>query len=1064
MRLPFTRKILIDWAGQQVVNDADAMVERGAVLQAEFDDPTIKGAIRWNNRELNTSLTIMSGAMVDNHCPCYANQERGVVCAHVISLALTLLKRATDPRREAKYQEELRRASRIAAISESDYIQRVSADTDGAKPCSLELSFDEDWKQTALGEPLSLLCHVTSSGHTFTAEDAPRDVPFTFSRIDEALLYVLEDICEGPISDRIELKLADLANVFQVAPGKQIGLPDGSSLVISQTPMSTRIRIDLDHENGELILIAHTEVPFTKAGEFPHHLVTDSAGWVAGDGQVWPLENLLPLPYHGIYAEPIILKRQDVMRFLKQELPLLRQYAPIESEVTEDLLTIEAAQPRFHLTVRGSAASLSATLQADYGDVVLTAGKKDAREHFAIPDEEDLLRYTVRNPAAEQQALDDIGALGMAGEHGEALDSIVGRREVLNFLGSGFPALRRRGWRVDLEGRVAPLMDDMESATPVVHIHEGSDNGWFEVGLDIEASDGASLSQAEVQRALLKGENFVEHNGRTLLLDADAIRGMQDVFEDCASGEASQPGCFRLSNLHAGFVQSSLDTLDGVDVEDLPAWRQRAAQGNRASTVEPVKISSEVKATLRPYQQEGVNWLRFLEKNNFSGILADEMGLGKTLQTLVWLDLKRNTPEAQGRPALIVCPTSIVENWEAEAKQFTPHRSVLLLSGPDRHKKWDDVPNSDIIVTSYALIRRDLERFLDMEFAAIVLDEAQHIKNHSTQNAKAAKQLRSIHKLVLSGTPVENSVSDLWSIMDFLMPGYLGNNQAFRERYEKPIERGGEDAQQAQKKLRRKMQPFMLRRLKRDVAKDLPPKIQKVELFSLSPDQRLVYTNLVKTSRQRLADLVATQGFHRSRFEVLKTLMQLRQVCCHLDLLKLPDLKPKAPSAKMELFFELLSQAIDGGHRVLVFSQFVGMLKILRKELESQKINYCYLDGSTKERLKVVQEFNTQRHIPVFLISLKAGGTGLNLTGADMVIHFDPWWNPAVENQATDRAYRIGQKRTVYSVKLIARDTVEEKVLELQRKKQIVIDSIVESDEAVVESLNWEQVQSLLDA
>jgi SNF2 family DNA or RNA helicase len=347
---------------------------------------------------------------------------------------------------------------------------------------------------------------------------------------------------------------------------------------------------------------------------------------------------------------------------------------------------------------------------------------------------------------------------------------------------------------------------------------------------------------------------------------------------------------------------------------------------------------------------------------------------------------------------------------------------------------------------------------------AAVLDEAQHIKNQSTQNAHAAKRLRAEHRFVLTGTPIENGVSDLWSIMDFLMPGYLGSHDSFRANIEQPIAQGGPEGELGQWKLRRKLRPFLLRRMKRDVAKELPPKIERIAASALSDDQKKVYAALLEDSRHKIAELVAAHGFQRAKFEILNTLLRLRQVCCHLDLLKLPGLDSKEPSAKMDLFFELLDEAMDAGHRVLVFSQFVSMLSILRAELDRRAIRYCYLDGSTQERLKIVQEFNRNQDIPIFLISLKAGGTGLNLTGADMVIHYDPWWNPAVENQATDRAYRIGQKRTVYSVKLIAQDSIEERVLALQRKKQKLYNATLEDDDSTadVHNLTWDDVQELL--
>ena len=424
--------------------------------------------------------------------------------------------------------------------------------------------------------------------------------------------------------------------------------------------------------------------------------------------------------------------------------------------------------------------------------------------------------------------------------------------------------------------------------------------------------------------------------------------------------------------------------------------------------------------------------------------------------------MPRHKDEVNGRPSLVVCPTSLVENWREEAAKFVPDMKVLVISGPSRDALFEKIPESNLIVTSYALLRRDLDEYLEHDFACMMLDEAQHIKNRSTRNAQAAKKVRASHKVVLTGTPIENGVADLWSIMDFLMPGYLGGHATFRTNYELPIQNASEDGVLAQQKLRRKVHPFLMRRLKRDVAKDLPDKIEKIQSCILTKDQQVVYKELLAASRRKITDMVAEQGFGRSRLEILKTLMRLRQTCCHLDLLKLKDLDAERPSGKLEAFWELMDEALDGGHRVLVFSQFVSMLTILRKELEERDLSYCYLDGSTKDRMEQVKRFNKDSSIPVFLISLKAGGSGLTLTGADMVVHFDPWWNPAVEDQATDRAHRIGQKRTVYSLKLITRGTIEEKVLEMQKRKKAIIDATLDSDEAAMEAFTWEDIQELL--
>jgi len=1060
---PITRKSLIDWAGEQILRDAETIVKQGMVLRAEFDAPFIRGALLHNNREFETSLKILRDGNVENNCPCYANRERGIICAHVIALALAIVHRATDPERDAKYKEELRRAARLNELDETDYITRASDDTPGALPARIEITLPETWKEGYALNDLAVSCSAVYRSRSQPLDEVPTDLPLLLNKQDESILFVLEDISEGPAKAGISLSQRDFINLVRLHVGRDLPIADKGTITVHDTPITTFLKMDLDRENGELILDLHTELPFMQPGDIPFYAVAGRKGWVYGAGHFWPLESTLPEPYHSIYRKPIVVGRANVLRFVRQELPLLAKHSRIETDISADLFSVEQATPGFRLEIRGSPASLASTLRARYEGVELVANKPDARGHFAIPDPDDLMRYTGRNIEAERKALALLGQSGMKGEVGDDLTSIVGSREVLNFLGQFLPSLRRRGWQVELHGRVAPHFEEMSFATPVVHISDSDDAKWFDVGFDFEDIDGASISNSDIQLALRRGDAFMTSHGRTVLIDAGAVESMMSTFSDCATEESSEPGHFRLPGIYAPFVKSSLDALDGIDIEDTPDWRLKAEKSNRTMRVGAVKLQPPLDGILRPYQKNGVDWLRFLEKNGFCGILADEMGLGKTLQTLAWLQIQRHDEEAREKPSLIVCPTSIVENWAEEAARFAPDMKVLTLSGAERHERWNRIPDADLVITSYALLRRDIDRHLEQPFSAAVLDEAQHIKNRSTQNAVAAKQIRAHHKLVLTGTPVENGVSDIWSIMDFLMPGYLGGHDLFRANYELPISRGGPDAVFAQSRLRRKLHPFLLRRLKRDVAKDLPPKIERISSIPLSPDQTVVYRQILKESQQRIKNLVATKGFNKCRMEVFTTLLRLRQVSCHLNLIKLPGIDPKQPSSKMDLFFELVDEALDGGHRILVFSQFVSMLHILRDALDARSLDYCYLDGSTKDRMKVVHRFNSERSVPIFLISLKAGGTGLNLTGADMVIHYDPWWNPAVEAQATDRAYRIGQKRTVYSIKLIAKGTVEEKVVELQKRKREIIDATVESDEQMMRTMTWNDVQNLLD-
>ena len=1063
-RPPITHQILINWAGQRVFQDAKIQVERGLVQEVAYEAPFVTGTLLWSNRPLKTSVKILQDGSAQNNCPCRDSKERGIICAHVIALCIELIRRSNNPEIEAKRQEELKRAERIAKFNEAAYVKRARTGTPGSTDAQIRLTLKPGWRQGVATQRIPIRCLVLIGGQEVLLDQIPHTVTLGLNQKDESVLFVLEDICEGPARSDMELRPQDFVSLLQLLQGLQIleeGNPD--PITVTATRLTSYLNLDLDRDNGELILMVHTEIPFRKAAEIPLYIVSGRHGWVFGANHFWPLEQILPDPVRSIYSEPVIIPRGSVPRFMKTELPLLSSFMRVESDLSPDLFTIDPGQPKYRLVVRGSPASLAGTLHAEYNGFSLVAGKNDPKGHFAIPDPTDFLRYMVRNLEAEKKGIDQLAKYGFAGETGDILTPIVGCREVLNFLGSHVPALRRKGWRVEMEGRVEGFMEGAEFATPVVRITSQNESaGWFEVGFDFEDGSGNRLTSAEIQRALRKGDSYVESGGRTILLDAEAIDAMIEVFRDCSSGESTQPGVFRMPSVYASYVKASLDALDGVDVEAPQAWRTAADRQSKGLSIEPVTLPASLEATLRPYQKEGVNWLRFLEANTFGGILADEMGLGKTLQTLSWLEMERYHPAVRGKPCLIVCPTSLVFNWAEEAQRFTPSLKVLTLSGVDRHAKWAELPNANLVITSYALLRRDAEHYRSHEFGVLVLDEAQHIKNRSTQNAIVAKEMKAFHKVVLTGTPIENSVSDLWSIMDFLMPHYLGSHDSFRHNCEIPIAQGGPEGEVAQARLRRKLQPFLMRRLKTEVARDLPPRIERIAACTLSPDQKAVYKQLIDNSRNKLTNLVAKQGFDKSRMEVLKTLLRLRQACCHLDLLRMEGLKVEAPSAKMELFFELLDEALDGGHRVLVFSQFVSMLTILRRQMEQRQIPYCYLDGSTKDRMNVVHQFNTDRKIPVFLISLKAGGVGLNLTGADMVIHFDPWWNPAVENQATDRAHRIGQKRTVYSVKLITKGTVEEKVLEMQRRKKAIIDATLTTGESGFNAMTWTDIQDLL--
>lgn len=434
------------------------------------------------------------------------------------------------------------------------------------------------------------------------------------------------------------------------------------------------------------------------------------------------------------------------------------------------------------------------------------------------------------------------------------------------------------------------------------------------------------------------------------------------------------------------------------------------------------------------------------------------MGLGKTLQVIAFILSEKDKNPG---PALVVAPTSLVYNWQDEVKKFAPSLKVTVVSGlqKERHEQLQEINHSDIIVTSYPLIRRDIDLYNEITFSYCFLDEAQHIKNPNTSNAKSVKQIKARGFFALTGTPIENSLTELWSIFDFIMPGYLLSHARFVRRFEAPIVKARDE--KALKELSRHIKPFILRRMKKDVLKELPEKIESRMTAQMTEEQMKIYLAYLQQARGEIAREIEINGFEKSHIKILAALTRLRQLCCHPSLF-LENYEGE--SGKMALLEEILQDALESGHRVLLFSQFTSMLDIIKQSLKQQNIEYFYLEGSTKaqDRGEMVKLFN-QGIGKVFLISLKAGGTGLNLTGADMVIHFDPWWNPAVEEQATDRAYRIGQKNVVQVIRLITHGTIEEKIYELQQRKRAMIESVIQPGETLLSKMSHNEILQLFD-
>ncbi len=581
---------------------------------------------------------------------------------------------------------------------------------------------------------------------------------------------------------------------------------------------------------------------------------------------------------------------------------------------------------------------------------------------------------------------------------------------------------------------------------------QGSGIDWFSVSAQWEA-EGLKLTPADLARLQTATSRFVKlPDSGWMELDLQAVHNAHETMADLGVDGLS-PVPQRVNLLHAAQLEQS--TLAGIsDQPHLKALRQRVAEFEGvASTPLPDGIQAE----LRPYQKEGFDFLCHLTGLRLGGILADDMGLGKTLQTLTWLAWLRKTSE-RPKPALVICPASVLHNWRREANRFTPALKVLVLeSGAARHNLRKQIPQHDIIVTNYALLRRDLTDLKKFEFKAIILDEAQFIKNPSAQITQSVKQLRADHRLALTGTPLENRLLDLWSIADFVQPGYLGTQENFNQTYEARGENADWNQRVARRRLSAKLRPLLLRRLKQQVAKDLPDRIEERRDCDLGEDQRKLYLAELRRSREQVLKAVQEKGLAKSRIHVLAALTRLRQICCHPRLVS-----NDSPSGKTETLFELLEPLVAEGQKVLVFSQFVQMLQLLENECGLRQYPTYLLTGQTKERQEIVQAFQEDSNASIFLLSLRAAGTGLNLTTASYVVLYDPWWNPAVEAQAIDRSHRIGQTRTVNAYRLIAPGTVEEKIWELQQRKAQTIADVL-GEEGFARNLTQSDLEYLFE-
>jgi superfamily II DNA or RNA helicase len=645
-------------------------------------------------------------------------------------------------------------------------------------------------------------------------------------------------------------------------------------------------------------------------------------------------------------------------------------------------------------------------------------------------------------------------------------------RVVSEFSTHAAPKLVEAGWKIEIDQNIRYVPESQVEWDISLDDESGVD--WFEFRLGIrvegEAFDLRSILaqvfKADTQSRLNAGgarhaksdDVFIFGlNGRAIKLSRQRLQAIIKPLTEIFGGIAEWPDDLRLSKSRLPELATLEESTRAANVPwktsaELQRLRKQFAE---FSQLEPMPEPEGFNGTLRTYQREGLAWLQFLRENGFGGVLADDMGLGKTVQVLAHIQTEKVSGRMD-RPCLIVAPTSTMPNWRREAERFAPHLRVVTLQGTDRAGRFGAVKSADIVLTTYPLLARDKASLLKSPYHLVVLDEAQNVKNPATAAAKAVRELSARHRLCLSGTPVENHLGELWSLFHFLMPGFLGSETEFSKGFRTPIEKSGNG--EVRERLARRVRPFMLRRTKGQVVKELPAKTEIIECVEFGDPQRDLYESIRVVMDEKVRELLASQGFNKSRIQILDALLKLRQVCCDPRLVKLPSAKSVADSAKLERLMEMLRILVEDGRRVLLFSQFTSMLDLIEARLREAGITWVRISGDTVDRDTPVRRFQAGE-VPLFLISLKAGGTGLNLTAADTVILYDPWWNPAVENQAIDRAHRIGQEKPVMVYKLVASGTIEEKMLEIQDRKADIARSILSDDADGIQALTAEDLR-----
>jgi len=999
----FDRRFLIDLGGGIAFRAAEKLFEAHAVESAEWQSPVLKGLVNGGDGIYTPELNLRSTVFAENSCTCPDGRKRKV-CVHALATALHF--RALEE--EAKH-------AKVAEALSADAAPKAEPPTQQPEkpkmPRVRSINLGED------GLPLRVLIFLPPN----LVEAAGRD----------AIVLKLDAAAGREI---LPLNKLNPRQKYKVAP-KQVGV-----LKLVESWCGGKLSSLLQLTGGQLrsLLDCVRDEPIVYWVKKPYAPIE----WQDG---------ALPGVYEFL-GEPEVEREAESDPSESAPEPVALDPDPPRRQFRADISLRAKSKPNLRAIAEAKGPKLWETRKADYPIASEAAASMQSFSHNSVVVDGSTHYIAIRLPSGDTDSVQPLRTLlkaeGFMLEPSNRKWWLRDRHKTLNFLAAHWKALQGE-WQAEFTENFKQKLAQVEISTLQVEAKEDAGTFALEISLSRETD------QEALRRSLASGKNYVEaESGAITLLDSKSVAQLHKI-ERAVSGQADRP--------FTPTFTKRIETQDLVDVEDLldelcegwqppQAWQSRSRALKEVGSLEAAPVRPGFDAILRTYQRIGVAWLWHLYRHQLGGILADEMGLGKTLQALALIECIRNQDTSK-HPALVVCPASIVENWQREAKRFTPNLKTIKHHGSKRAKEPVILEECDIVITSYGTLRQDAELLGTMDWCVVIGDEAQHIKNRRSQNAKTLTSLHADGRFLLTGTPVENSLDDLTSLFSFLMPGYL----------QKPAGKLSQDDKAWHtKRQSERAAAYILRRTKKEVAPELPDKIEKTFFCELGAKQQRFYHDTLEKTRREIFNLEmsgANKG--RVQFAAFTELLRLRQACVDPRIIDAEF--PEKESAKLAAFDEVLDECLDAGSRILVFSSFVTALKLLAEHLEKKGHKFSYLDGKTKNRLAICDQFNEDESIPVFLISLKAGGTGLNLTGADTVLHYDPWWNPAAEAQATDRAHRIGQTKVVTSIKLIAANTVEEKVLELQARKAEILKELFEESEAANSKVSLDDIKSLLD-